>query len=68
MKPVYRDDIKGNVRQIIKEFTDSLRGEMSHEDSGFFFGSPEEVRDSEAYKEYAVYLTDKEMQQAAKSI
>lgn len=66
MKPIYRDDIKGNVREIIKEFADSLRGEMNHEDSGFFFGTPEEVRESSAYREYAVYLTDKEMLQAAK--
>ena len=47
MTPVYRDDIKGNVREIIKEFADSLRGEMNQEQSAFYFGTPEEMTASD---------------------
>lgn len=59
-KPKYRDDIKGDVAAIKKEYVDSLVGEFNNEES-FFFGTKEEMLDSESYKKYKEYLTTKEL-------
>lgn len=67
-QPKYRADIQGAVKVFVQEFRDSLKGEISHEDAGFFFGTDEEIRDTAAYREYCDYLTDAEMLKAAKSI
>lgn len=66
--PKYREDIKGNVKETIKEFLDSLNGEITHEDAAFFFGTKEEIRETDSYREYSDYLTDAEMIKAAKKI
>lgn len=60
---IYRDDIKGNVRAIIQEFNDSLRGEIDNDESFTF-----DVRDTDTWRKYSKYLTEMEMQKASSSV
>lgn len=75
-KPMYREDIKGQVKVFIQEFKDSYSGEVGtsrHDDItgeirlAFDFGDTDDIRETESYCRYSKYLTDAEMVRAAKS-
>lgn len=58
--PIYRQDVKGSVREAIAEFEAVARNQIAHTD--IFILAAEDLP---AYDEYAVYLTPAEMKAAA---
>jgi len=65
-KPIYRAEAKGMIREFVADFVATYTGEVSDEFT-FSFYDPELVRETNAYKEYSLWLTDAEMLRAAKT-
>lgn len=61
-KPIYRDDIKGQVKQIMADCQAQMAGEIRNSSNFVFL-----PKDTEAYQEYAVYLTLPELQRCFKA-
>lgn len=61
--PKYRDDIKGNVRAILADCTQLMKGEINHAD--FFMVQAEDC--TLAMQEYRDLLTDAELARCFKA-
>jgi len=68
MKPRYRDDIKGEVRAFKADFADSIHGEITNSEDGFLLFCWEDLMETNAWREYADYLTEAELKKITNKV